>query len=56
MQTISPKLLEVLVCPITLGPLKYDKAKQILISNKAGVYFEIKEGIPILIEEEAQPL
>lgn len=56
MVKISRKLLENLVCPITLGPLIYEADKQILISEKAGVYFPIKDGIPILVKEEALPL
>ncbi len=56
MTKINPKLLEILVCPITLAPLIYDKKKQILICQKAEHYFEIKDGIPILIKEEAKKL
>lgn len=53
MAHISRKLLENLVCPITLGPLTYGAEKNILISHKAGVYFPIKDGIPILVKEES---
>lgn len=53
---INPKLLEILVCPITGSTLTYDQKKNILISKKANVYFEIKDGIPILVKEEAKKL
>lgn len=52
----SPKLLESLVCPLTLSPLQYDKEKQELISKKARLAFPIKDGIPILIQDHARPL
>jgi uncharacterized protein YbaR (Trm112 family) len=53
---VNPKLLEVLVCPVTHGPLQYDEQAQELISKKAGLAFPIREGIPIMLAEEARPL
>jgi uncharacterized protein len=52
----DPKLLEVLVCPVTKAPLDYDDAKQELISRQAGLAFPIREGIPILLVDEARKL
>ncbi len=52
----DPKLLEILVCPITHGPLVYDKAGQELISKKAGLAFPIRQGVPIMLEDEARKL
>lgn len=56
MAEIDPKLLEILVCPLTRTPLVYDKKNQELISKKAGLAFPIKNGIPILLENKARPL
>jgi len=53
---MDPKLLDILVCPITKGALVYDKAGQQLISVQAGLAFPIKDGIPVLLEEEARKL
>ena len=53
---VNPKLLEVLVCPVTHGPLQYDEHAQELISKKAALAFPIREGIPIMLAEEARPL
>ena len=53
---ISPKLLELLVCPVTKGPLRYDVAAQELISDKAGMAFPIRDGIPIMLPDEASQL
>jgi len=50
----EPKMLELLVCPLTLAPLRYDAARQELISDKAGLAFPIREGIPVLVEDEAR--
>jgi len=52
----DPKLLEVLVCPLTKGPLSYDRKEQELISEKARLAFPIREGIPIMLPEEARSL
>lgn len=53
---IDPKLLEILVCPVTKGPLKYDRERQELISEKAGLAFPIRGGIPVMLADEARPL
>jgi uncharacterized protein len=52
----DPRLLEMLVCPVTRGPLTYDSARQELISAKAGLAFPIRDGIPIMLVDEARPL
>ncbi len=54
--TIDPKLLEFLVCPLTKGPLTYDAAAQELISEQAGLAYPIRDGIPIMLVDEARPL
>ncbi|MBV8548647.1 MAG: Trm112 family protein [Alphaproteobacteria bacterium] len=51
---IDPRLLEILVCPITKMPLRYDAASQELISDKAGLAFPIRDGIPIMLIDEAR--
>ncbi|MGH6883303.1 Trm112 family protein [Hypericibacter sp.] len=53
---VDPKLLEILVCPVTKGPLEYDREHQELISRKAGLAFPIREGIPIMLADEARSL
>lgn len=53
---VDPKLLEILVCPITKSTLKYDREKQELISEKAGLAFPIRDGIPIMLADEARQL
>ena len=53
---IDPKLLEILVCPVTLKPLKYDAEAQELISETAGLAYPIRDGIPIMLQEEARAL
>jgi len=53
---VDPKLLEILVCPVTRGPLEYDAAAGELISRQAGLTFPIRDGIPILLIDEARPL
>jgi uncharacterized protein YbaR (Trm112 family) len=50
----DPRLLEILVCPVTKTTLRYDAAAQELISDKAGLAFPIREGIPIMLVEEAR--
>ena len=52
----DPKLLEILVCPITKAPLAYDEAKQELVSRQAGLAFPIREGIPIMLIDEARKI
>lgn len=53
---IDPKLLEILVCPLTKGPLRYDRAAQELISEEAGLAYPIRDGIPIMLVDEARTL
>jgi uncharacterized protein len=53
---LDPRLLEVLVCPLTKGPLEYDRAANELISRKAGLAYPIRDGIPIMLPEEARQL
>jgi uncharacterized protein len=53
---VDPKLLEILVCPLTKGPLEYDSAKQELISRSAKLAYPIRAGIPIMLPEEARRL
>lgn len=53
---IDPKLLELLVCPLTKTRLEYDAAHQELISRAAGLAFPIKSGVPLLIADAARPL
>ena len=53
---LDRKLLEILVCPLTKGPLSYDEAAQELISAQAGLAFPIRDGIPIMLVEEARRL
>jgi uncharacterized protein YbaR (Trm112 family) len=53
---IDPKLLEILVCPVTKGSLRYDREKQELISDKAGLAYPIRDGIPIMLTDEAREI
>ena len=53
---IDPRLLEILVCPLTKGPLEYDRAAGELISRKAGLAYPVRDGIPIMLAEEARAL
>jgi uncharacterized protein YbaR (Trm112 family) len=53
---IDPRLLEILVCPLTKAPLRYDAAAQELISDQAGLAYPIRDGIPIMLIDEARPL
>ena len=53
---VDPRLLEVLVCPISHGPLDYDRQKGELISRKAGLAYPIREGVPVMLAEEARTL
>lgn len=52
----DPKLLEILVCPVSQGALRYDADRQELISDKASLAFPIREGIPVMLVEEARRL
>tara|TARA_Y100000588_G_scaffold203718_1_gene217524 strand:+ start:1845 stop:2045 length:201 start_codon:yes stop_codon:yes gene_type:complete len=53
---VDPKLLEILVCPLTKGPLEYDEANSELISKQANLAYPIRDGIPIMLVDEARPL
>ena len=53
---VDPKLLEILVCPLTKGPLEDDRERQELISRKAGLAYPIRDGIPIMLADEAREL
>jgi uncharacterized protein YbaR (Trm112 family) len=53
---VDPKLLELLVCPLTKAPLEYDAEAQELISRQAGLAYPIRDGIPIMLPDEARPL
>lgn len=53
---VDPKLLEILVCPLTKKPLVYDKDRNELISRSAGLAFPIRDGIPIMLPDEAREL
>ena len=53
---VDHRLLEILVCPITKGPLEYDRVRNELISRRAGVAYPIRDGIPIMLPDEARPL
>jgi uncharacterized protein YbaR (Trm112 family) len=53
---IDPKLLDLLVCPLTKGTLRYDRERQELVSDQAGLAYPIRDGIPIMLVDEARPL
>ena len=53
---IDPKLLEILVCPLTKGPLRYDREAGELVSDQAGLAYPIRDGIPIMLVDEARRL
>ncbi len=55
-QDVDPKLLEILVCPMTKGPLRYDREARELVSEKAGLAYPIRDGIPIMLVDEARKL
>jgi uncharacterized protein YbaR (Trm112 family) len=52
----DPKLLEILVCPVTKGPLRYDREKDELVSRQAGLAYPIRAGVPIMLAGEAREL
>jgi len=54
--TVDPKLLEILVCPITKGRLEFDASRQELISRSAKLAYPIRDGIPIMLPEEARSI
>lgn len=53
---IDPRLLEILVCPVSRGPLEYDRERQELISRQARLAYRIRDGVPIMLPEEARTL
>jgi uncharacterized protein YbaR (Trm112 family) len=53
---VDPRLLEILVCPVTRGPLRYDRAKAELVSKSARLAYPIRDGVPIMLPEEAREL
>jgi len=53
---VDPKLLEILVCPVTKGSLRFDRDAQELISDKAGLAYPIRDGIPIMLADEAREI
>ncbi len=53
---MDPRLLEILVCPVTKGPLQYDRQREELVSLSAGLAYPIRDAIPILLESEARRL
>ncbi|MDI6626028.1 MAG: Trm112 family protein [Brevundimonas sp.] len=54
--SVDPRLLEVLVCPVTRGRLTYDRERQELVSKNAKLAFPIRDGVPIMLAEEARKL
>lgn len=55
-EKLDPAILELLVCPLTHGPLSYDEAADELISKEAGLAFPVRDGIPVMLPEEARKL
>ena len=55
-RNMDTKLLELIVCPITKGPLEYDREKQELLSRSARLAYPVRDGIPVLLESEARTL
>ncbi len=55
-QAVDPRLLEILVCPVTKGPLAYDRDKGELVSHQAGLAYPVRDGIPIMLPDEARAL
>ena len=53
---VDPRLLEILVCPVTRATLSYDAARQELLSRAAKLAYPIRDGVPIMLPEEARPL
>jgi hypothetical protein len=53
---MDPRLLDILVCPVTKGPLEYDRDRQELVSRAAGLAYPIRDGIPVMLESEARRL
>jgi uncharacterized protein YbaR (Trm112 family) len=53
---VDPQLLEILVCPITKGPLRYDRERGELVSEQAGLAYPVRDGIPIMLPDQARKL
>jgi uncharacterized protein YbaR (Trm112 family) len=53
---VDPRLLEILVCPVTRSPLRYDRDRQELISAAARLAYPIRDGVPVMLVDEARPL
>lgn len=53
---IDPKLLDILVCPVTRGPLRLDEERRELISDTAGLAYPIRDGVPVMLPEQARRL
>ena len=53
---MNTKLLELLVCPVTKGPLEYDREKQELVSRSARLAYPVRDGLPVMLENEARTL
>ena len=53
---VDPGLLEILVCPVTKGPLRYDRARGELVSEQARLAYPIRDGIPVMLPDEARQL
>ena len=53
---VDPRLLEILVCPVTKGPLEYDREKQELVCRASGLAYPVRDGIPVMLESEARQL
>jgi uncharacterized protein YbaR (Trm112 family) len=53
---MDTKLIELLVCPVTKGPLEYDREKRELVSRSARLAYPVRDGIPVMLENEARPL
>lgn len=56
MTVLSKELLEILICPVSKGPLVYDRENQELVSQKARLAYPVRDGIPIMLEDEARRL
>ena len=51
---VDPRLLEILVCPLTKAPLTYDRERQELVSKAAGLAYPVRDGVPVMVVEEAR--